>query len=272
MTMSLRDNVGWRGNGSVIAHLQSFSSLDVILRICFYFNCRNSGMDMRRKAFCVVADIEPRRFDTMQMRGQLPFPKPESGWGEFTLDDAFKLRLMLDLVDNGGCDIGAAYMTLRMALTDHWLTKYPLTRSPAKADTWIALGSIVYRTGDEFTVGQDYVAGQVGWIHNLLQGIGERVAEVTDRLTVLRITENGQDIERVPNENADYTVGRIIMANASLAARRVLMAADAMDLPEAAAELPDFDPDGPGRLSALERAVEGWNRYVARTSGKAKAD
>ena len=54
---------------------------------------------MRRKAFCVVADIEPRRFDTLLSRGQVPFKRTEDGWGEYSLDDAFRLRLMLDLVD-----------------------------------------------------------------------------------------------------------------------------------------------------------------------------
>lgn len=72
---------------------------------------------MRRKAFCAVADIEPRRFDTLMTRGQVPFTKAEDGWGEYSLDDAFRLRLMLDLIDNGGCEIATAIIAMKRGFT-----------------------------------------------------------------------------------------------------------------------------------------------------------
>ena len=106
---------------------------------------------MRRKAFCVVADIEPRRFDTMLTRGQVPFSKKKEGWGQYALDDAFLMRLMLDLIDNGGCEIEPAVIAMRTALTTHWLDTYPLTRERPKEDTWAAIGSIAYGGSDKYT-------------------------------------------------------------------------------------------------------------------------
>ena len=51
---------------------------------------------MKRAEIAYIANIRPKRLDLLKERGQTPFDLPEGG--EFTLDHAFRLRLMLDLV------------------------------------------------------------------------------------------------------------------------------------------------------------------------------
>lgn len=225
---------------------------------------------MRRKAFCVVADIEPRRFDTMLTRGQVPFSKNEEGWGQYSLNDAFLMRLMLDLIDNGGCEIGAAFMAMRLALTTHWLDTYPLTRERPKEDTWVAIGSIAYGGSDEYTISQEFLAGSLWGIPKLMQGIGENVAETTGLLSRVEVVdgENGPDILRVNIDEPDYAVGRIIMANASLAARKVIKAAGALEIELTDDDFPKFPDNAPGALSEVARAADGWEKHLKRIKGK----
>lgn len=225
---------------------------------------------MRRKAFCVVADIEPRRFDTMLTRGQVPFSKKEEGWGQYSLDDAFRMRLMLDLIDNGGCEIEPAVAAMYFALRTHWLDTYPLTRERPKEDTWVAIGSIAYGGSDEYTISQEFLAGSLWGIPRLIQGIGENVAETTDLLTRTEIFdgENGPDIRTVAIDEPDYAVGRIIMANASLAARKVIKAAEALEIELTDDDFPKFPDDAPGALSSVAQAAEGWEKHVKRIKGK----
>jgi hypothetical protein len=220
---------------------------------------------MRRKAFSVVADIDPRRFDTMLARGQVPFRKKEEGWGEYSLDDAFRMRLMLDLIDNGGCEIGHAVGVISLALTTHWLQTYPLTRERPKEDTWVAGGSIAYGGSDEYTLSQEFLAGSLWGIPKLLQGIGENVAETTELLTKIEIIdgENGPDIRSVSIADPDYAVGRIIMANASLTARKVIKAAEALDIELTDGDFPKF-PDDANALGSGVRASDGWQKYLKR--------
>lgn len=225
---------------------------------------------MRRKAFCVVADIEPRRFDTLLTRGQAPFRKPEDGWGEYTLDDAFRLRLMLDLVDNGGCDLVTAIAAMHFGFTTHWLKDYPLRLGTPKHDTWLAIASITYQNGDEFDVSIDHVVGPYHAIPQLVQGIGENVARNTGLLERTEIFdgENGPDIRTVQIEDPAYWPGRIIMANASLAARKVIHAAQALDIALSDDDFPKFPENAPESMSEVRNAAMGWEHYVERTKGK----
>lgn len=222
---------------------------------------------MRRKAFCVVADIEPRRFDTLLTRGQVPFTKTEEGWGEYSLDDAFRLRIMLDMVDNGGCEIATAIISIRLGLTTHWLKEYPLTPTPPKHDTWLAIASISYPSGDEFDVSNDVLAGPYHAIPQLVQGIGENVAATTGLLERLEVFdgEHGPDLRQVQVEDPGYMPGRIIMVNASLAARRVIHAAKLLDIELADKDFPKFPDNVPDALSSLREAAKGWENFVARS-------
>ncbi|WP_375229893.1 hypothetical protein [Roseobacter sp. S98] len=221
---------------------------------------------MRRKAFCVVVDIEPRRFDTMLTRGQVPFSKKEEGWGQYSLNDAFLMRLMLDLIDNGGCEIESAVIALRVALTTHWLDAYPLTREIPDEDTWVAIGSIAYGSRDEYTMSQEFLAGSVWGIPRMMQGIGENTAETLGLLDRTEIFdgENGPDIRKVEIENPDYALGRIIMANASLAARKVIKAADALEIELTEDDFPEFPDDAYDALSSVAEACDGWNKHLER--------
>lgn len=228
---------------------------------------------MRRKAFCVVADIEPRRFDTMLTRGQVPFSKKEEGWGQYSLNDAFLMRLMLDLIDNGGCEIGPAVIGIRLALTTHWLDTYPLTRERPKEDTWIAIGSNAYGGSDEYRMSQNFLAGSLWGIPRMMQGIGENTAASSDLLNRTEVFdgENGPDLRTVDIENPDYAVGRIIMANASLAARKVIRAAEALDIELTDDDFPKFPEDAPEALSNAAEAIDGWEKYLKRKNGGTSA-
>lgn len=225
---------------------------------------------MRRKAFCVVADIEPRRFDTMLTRGQVPFSKKEDGWGNYSLNDAFLMRLMLDLIDNGGCEIEPAVVAMRVALTIHWLDTYPLTRERPKDDTWIAIGSIAFGGADEYTISEEFLASSLWGIPKLMQGIGENVADATDLLSKTEIVdgENGPEIRTVDIDEPDYAVGRIIMANASLSARKVIKAAEALEIELTNDDFPEFPDNAPAALSSAVEAAEGWKKYLKRIKGK----
>lgn len=229
---------------------------------------------MRRKAFCVVADIEPRRFDTMLTRGQVPFSKKEEGWGQYSLDDAFLMRLMLDLIDNGGCEIEPAAIGLHIALRTHWLDTYPLTREQPKDDIWVAIGSIAYGRSEEYTISQDFLAGTLYGIPRLMQGIGENVAEATNLLSRVAVVdgENGPDIRTVKIDNPDYAVQRIIMANASLAARKVIKAAEALDIELTDDDFPKFDKNAQELLSSAAEAADGWKKYLKRIKGEGDSD
>ena len=235
---------------------------------------------MRRKAFCVVADIESRRFDTLLTRGQVPFTKSKEGWGEYSLDDAFRLRLMLDLVDNGGCDIATAIQAIMVGFTTAWLDKYPLTREPPREDIWLAIASITYPNGDEFDVSTDYVVGGYGDIHKLVQGIGENVARLTsgtDFDVPLRFEGDENDpiyqaIVAKSKVDLDYRPGRIIMVNASLAARKVTHAAALLELELLDDDFPRFPDNAPNSLEDYYDAIDGWKKCVARVSSATVAD
>jgi hypothetical protein len=225
---------------------------------------------MRRKAFCVVADIEPRRFDTLLTRGQVPFSKKEEGWGKYSLDDAFRLRLMLDLVDNGGCEIATAVIAMQAAITTHWLAEYPLTPKNTKNDVWLAIASLTYPSGDEFDVSAEFLAGPYHVIPKLVQGIGENVAAATGLLERVEVIdgENGPDIRNVPIDDPGYAPGRIIMANASLAARKVIHAANLLEIELTDDDFPKFSDDAPDALCGVLDAADGWKNFLDRTKGE----
>jgi len=57
---------------------------------------------MKRAAMLFCANIDPARYKVLRQRGQLPFvgsdDQAANKWADFTLDDAFRLRLSLDLI------------------------------------------------------------------------------------------------------------------------------------------------------------------------------
>lgn len=57
---------------------------------------------MKRAAMLYCADIDAPRYKVLKQRDQLPFApssdEADGKWADFTLDHAFRLRLMLDLI------------------------------------------------------------------------------------------------------------------------------------------------------------------------------
>lgn len=62
------------------------------------------GPSMKRAALLFCADIDPGRFKLLKQRDQLPFHvqdnDEDSKWADYSLEDAFRLRIMLDLVND----------------------------------------------------------------------------------------------------------------------------------------------------------------------------
>jgi len=178
---------------------------------------------------------------------------------------------MLDLVDNGGCEIAAAVAAMRMGFTTHWLKDYPLTKVAPKNDTWLAIASISYPAGDEYTISTEYLAGGYHDIPRLVQGIGESVSETTGLLERVEVFEGefGPDFRTVKVENPGYAPSRIIMANASLAARKVIQEVTLLDIALTDDDFPTFPQGAYGAMSSRHSAVKGWTAYVKRIEGKA---
>ena len=61
---------------------------------------------MRRSGLAYCADVDPKRLDLLGQRGQLPFPKKLGN--TYTVKDAFRLRLMLDLIEEHGAHVEQA--------------------------------------------------------------------------------------------------------------------------------------------------------------------
>lgn len=84
---------------------------------------------MKRKDLLAVSACTNKRFDNLALRKQLPFipvpvpglvdPQSERGrkMADYSLEDAFRLRLMLDLVENQGLNLDAAQYAARNAGT-----------------------------------------------------------------------------------------------------------------------------------------------------------
>lgn len=99
---------------------------------------------MRRNKLLEIADCEAERFNSMRRRDQLPFLRmvapTEDGtkWGEFTLHEAFVLRLMLDLIDEGGVGIDPARAIIMTAVNPTNMPTHPLQAAADAPDIWAA--------------------------------------------------------------------------------------------------------------------------------------
>lgn len=75
---------------------------------------------MKRAALLSLVDLEATRFNLLRQRDQLPFigaSENERGWQEFSLQDAFKLRMMLDLMEGTGLGPAEAKSVLHGAIS-----------------------------------------------------------------------------------------------------------------------------------------------------------
>ncbi|WP_157001531.1 hypothetical protein [Paracoccus sp. S4493] len=59
---------------------------------------------MKRAALLFCADVDASRFKLLKQRDQLPFllhdQDQDSKWADYSLEDAFRLRIMLDLIND----------------------------------------------------------------------------------------------------------------------------------------------------------------------------
>lgn len=165
---------------------------------------------MRRKAAIVCAGIEPRRFDTLGRRGQFPFVWRGEGWANLTLDDVFRLRLMMDLMDDGGLDLINAAEVAQFGVSQKWISRHPLDKSTEpQPDIWV--GQVLYvssfRYPDEKRLKNHFAC---------LDGEVETIAKGAARCNF-----------------PDSQIVRFAAVNASRAARFVFQNAVELGLPEA---------------------------------------
>lgn len=173
---------------------------------------------MKRAGLIHCAGLTAAQFKNFQRYDQLPFSEPEVGYGRFTLDDAFRMRLMQELIDAGS----------------H--TTYPTGLGPEFACNVVenAAGSLFCKKTAE--------ADPAIWIgHAILFSetedgeAGRSAAHYCGPLAGLEAWQ-----EQKANSWADtYSISvtsRIFIVNATNAARFVLRRAVEMDMPEASAE------------------------------------
>lgn len=108
---------------------------------------------MKRSAMLYCADLEASRYKVLKQRKQLPYVGDDDeeddpgGWADFTLNDAFRIRLALDLIGNDG--LGKSEEDRLKGLPPGYAAKvvfnamsstdlHPL-KMPADTDFWLAV-------------------------------------------------------------------------------------------------------------------------------------
>lgn len=179
---------------------------------------------MKRAAIAYCADVPPRRFDLLEQREQLPFVTGK-GRKTYSLDEAFRLRLMLDLIGGEGegqDQHGGLATSYACKVIDNLIGRFP--RHPLKQiepfEWWV--GVVIFET--EYP---DQTDRRSAWF------VGE-IEKLSDWMQ-----EEGS---KMRTEGLDRPV-RIFLANASRAAEFVRNRAAEMGLPEA-----DFSQDPEAKL------------------------
>ena len=171
---------------------------------------------MKRAAFLYCADIDLTRFKVLNQRDQLPFVVGRD-WGgsNYTLDQAFRLRVLLDLLGGEGGDasmLAGLGPTFAVSVVSNALTNFlwhPLNQ--VEPCDWY-LGVVVYeehgRDGEVFRHSE--------WIACEL----ERIPAWLDKHRTDSVTRQRKEIIRV------------FLVNVSRAAKFVRARAEALGLPE----------------------------------------
>lgn len=98
---------------------------------------------MRRAAITELAGIDAERFNILRRRDQLPFSgnaANEGGWQDFTPDDAFRLHVMVVLMEAHGIGPQDAKGVLRTGL--------PKVQDAATANDDLWFGEMTFRTAE----------------------------------------------------------------------------------------------------------------------------
>jgi hypothetical protein len=174
---------------------------------------------MKRAAMLFCANIDAPRYKVLRQRGQLPFghsdDSPDNKWADFTLDDAFRLRLALDLIGGESADsselngLGPSYAASIVFNALSYVEAQAL-QEDTKRDLWIGVGIF-----DEINAeGEDYRWSN--WFAGGLSQVATWVAEKESDGTA----SNSQGV-------------RFFLVNATRAANFVRERAKELGLPEA---------------------------------------
>lgn len=121
---------------------------------------------MRRNKLLEISDCEAERFNSLRRRDQLPFQRmvapieDASKWGEFTLHEAFALRLMLDLMDEGGVGIDPARAIIMTAVNPTNMPTHPFQADANSPDIWAA--GVWLKEDDEAEPSRFHIFGVTG--------------------------------------------------------------------------------------------------------------
>ena len=158
---------------------------------------------MKRKALLNIADFSPRKFEVYSSRGLLPVDLEDNRWTDYTLDDAFKMRLLAEVSELTSLENGA--FLARRALD----ALYPLNPMGWTGDEelWVALVAYAWPDAPELWDCRQVVGGR--WQD--LQG------QIADKIT-----------DRAPGA----TITGILTVSATRIGRHVWAEAHQLGLPE----------------------------------------
>ncbi|MEM6677324.1 MAG: hypothetical protein AAF675_05580 [Pseudomonadota bacterium] len=133
---------------------------------------------MRRAGLLHITDCPLERFNSLRRRGQLPFFDDSKGeersdqlskWQDFSLEDAFNLRLLMDLMDAEGVAHSEADYVVGNALRN--LSMHPLNYPSSHGEMWVA-GGVLTDPGGSSEKGfwRFHIAGRFGDLPGLAEG------------------------------------------------------------------------------------------------------
>jgi hypothetical protein len=95
---------------------------------------------VKRKGLLLVTGCAEKRFDTLNNREQLPFSTGAGRWADYSLDDAFRLRVMLTAVDQAGLNLeNGLYLAVSGVGK---LSMHPLNYPESYGAMWVAVCTV----------------------------------------------------------------------------------------------------------------------------------
>ena len=179
---------------------------------------------MKRAGLLYCADVDAPRFKLLKQRDQLPFHVPAHDgaekWTDYTLDQAFRLRLMLDLLGGEGegqlAGIGPNDAVKLVSNALGYFPRHPLNQIEPR-DWWAGLVVLEDKAQDDTT----YRFSE--WYVGELEQLG---AWVDEKRKVPCAGPDGGTVYR------RLSVIRVFLANATRAANFVRDRACELGLPE----------------------------------------
>ena len=181
---------------------------------------------MKRAGLLFCAEVDAPRFKLLKQRDQLPFDVPANEgaekWADYTLDQAFRLRLMLDLIGGESSDetqlngVGPEFAAKMVVNVIHRFPRHPLNQIEPR-DWWAGLVVLeeerIDGAPDRFT---EWYVGELENLGAWLEEKRKHPCDGPDGSTIYR---------RLP-------VVRLFLANATRAANFVRDRARELGLPE----------------------------------------